>query len=284
MKKSSGSGSRSSAAVYLLTALLTGCFALGCYRVIPRSCLLLKAVERAAAVLPFTAEQLAHWGSTAFCIAAAFLSLLLLPRILSSLAEFWRGMDRKRFFRALNASGRPLFRGIALVAADILAAVLLGTLCMTAVVSLPVTPALEEHMAGSAETIAEEGCYPSLHPWCISKLDNFTDSIMLLEAADDTEDTPLHRALLVYRGQCVYETALDPCAALVTHYLDGEAYTGSIAYARYWHGFLLFIKPLLYLADYSALRVLNALAQTALLVWLLKQMKLRQVERKELSV
>lgn len=37
-------------------------------------------------------------------------------------------------------------------------------------------------------------------------------------------------------------------------------------YARYWHGYLLILKPLLYLMDYWELRILNSLLQTALAV------------------
>ena len=266
---------RRSAAVYLLTLLLGGWFSLSCYRVIPRSSLLCTALERVSGVLPVTAQQLSSWGSAALCAAAALLSLLLFPRLLSDLGELWRGMDRKRFFRALTTFDRPIPRILAMGLADLLLAIFLGTVCMTAVVSLPVTPALEEHMARSAETMEEEGAYPSLHPWCLSKLDNFTDSIMLLEAADDTEDTTLRRAMLMYRGQFIYETELDPCATLIAHYREGEAYTGRATYARYWHGYLLFLKPLLYFLDYSSLRLFNVLVQTALLLVLLWLMKKR---------
>lgn len=65
--------------------------------------------------------------------------------------------------------------------------------------SLLIAP-IENHVNSSAAIFEEEGAYPSLFSWSTSQLDNFTDAVMLLEAADDTANSAINKAMLVYRG------------------------------------------------------------------------------------
>lgn len=158
---------------------------------------------------------------------------------------------------------------VGLLIGNLLAAVLIGTLLLLAVFALPTS---QPHAAQSAELMAKEGCYPELTNIWFSRLDNWTDSIMLMEASDTTDDTLLHRAMLVPHGSFGDESEVSPFDAFQRHELGGEAYTGSVTYARYWHGYLVFLKPLLLVTDYSGIRIVNGAALllvTAIALWML---------------
>ena len=140
-------------------------------------------------------------------------------------------------------------------------AVLCGTLLLIGVYLLPAS-GIDRHVRSSADTIAKEGTYPRLSELCTSQLDNFTDSIMLLEAAYSS-GSPLRDAMSVPRG---YMEGRDVPETLTAHYIGGEPFDDEIWYARYWHGYLVFLKPLLAVMDYPALRTLNGILQAALVI------------------
>ena len=91
-----------------------------------------------------------------------------------------------------------------------------------------------------------------------SKVDNYTDSIMLLEAASASSGSAMNDAMNVPRGDI---GELDPYDTIVSHYVDGNAYDETITYSRYWHGYLIFLKPLLQFLDYRAIRIINGIVQ-----------------------
>lgn len=130
------------------------------------------------------------------------------------------------------------------------------------------TKSMELHIAQSVELIDQEGTYPTIFPWQTSQLDNFTDSIMLEEAAYDGDESLVDRALSVYR---VSYPDLNPQQSLVAHY-NSNLDASVSSYPRYWHGFLIILKPLLTIFNYSQIRVLNIFIQVALMVVLAIQM------------
>lgn len=138
----------------------------------------------------------------------------------------------------------------------------LGTILLWSVYCLPID-SIEHHVRSSAVTIQEEGTSPQLFSWCHSQLDNFTDSIMLLEAADATEASAFEKAMLAYRGSI---DDSDPAETLVAHYIHNEEFTETIDYARYWHGYLVLLKPLLSFFNYSTIRIINGVVQLAALI------------------
>lgn len=139
--------------------------------------------------------------------------------------------------------------------------VLLATLLLGGVYLLPTAP-MTDHITESAATIATEGRYPSLFRWCTSQLDNFTDSIMLLTAAQ-TGDNALESAVNASHSR---HTDKDPVESLTLHYNDGIAFDQTVTYSRYWHGYLIFLKPLLLIFNLNGIRTLNAIAQLSLVV------------------
>lgn len=146
-----------------------------------------------------------------------------------------------------------------------------GTLLLFAVYCLPVDT-IGLHVRSSAATIQGEGTYPSLYSWCQSQLDNFTDSIMLLEAADETDAPALEKAMLVYHSSI---DDFSPAETLVAHYVQNKDFATTTSYARYWHGYLVFLKPLLELFDYHTIRIINGIVQLGVLLLVCILMKRR---------
>ena len=142
---------------------------------------------------------------------------------------------------------------------SLLSAACIGTLLLCGAYALPTGP-IDENVRKSAEILEKEGTYPSLFSWCLSTLDNFTDSYMLLEAADPTEEPLLHRALLNRPGV----GSRDPRKALTDHYLGGEPFPEGTGYTRYWHGYQIWLKPLLSVTTYGGIRILNGIFQAGL--------------------
>ncbi len=131
---------------------------------------------------------------------------------------------------------------------------ILGFLLLLAVYALPTAP-MEKNLAESAEVFLREGSYPVTDILGTdSRLDNYTDALMLLTAAYSGDESLTDRALKAYR----YTTAAneDPVLVLTAHYMDGKE-VETVSYERYWHGYLILLKPLLLLFDYSEIRLVN---------------------------
>lgn len=154
--------------------------------------------------------------------------------------------------------------------------IILGFLLLLAVYSLPTEP-MERNLADSAEVFLREGSYPVTDILGTdSRLDNYTDALMLLTAAYSGDESLTDRALKAYR----YTTSAneDPVLVLTAHYLDGKD-VDTVSYERYWHGYLLTLKPMLLMFSYSQIRLVN-LAYTALsLLFLMLLMYKRSLGR-----
>ena len=66
-------------------------------------------------------------------------------------------------------------------------------------------------------------------------------------------------------------------------YLDGED-VPTESYARYWHGYLAALKPLLMVMNLNSIRVLNMYAQLALVLWTAALMVRRGLSRHVLAL
>lgn len=102
-----------------------------------------------------------------------------------------------------------------------------------------------------------------------STQDNFTDAIILLNAENTNDENVFVEALKVNRLTSGDQLPTDTLIAL--HTGEEQDYeTGS--YARYWHGYLVLLKPLLLIFSYQQIRYLLALVQLGLvaaIIWLL---------------
>lgn len=145
----------------------------------------------------------------------------------------------------------------------LLLSVFIGVVCLLAVYALPVGR-MKSHVAQSSAIFDVEKGYPELITgYAFTRLDNFTDSIMLSVAMYDGEEALCEKAMANYRK---YSDELGVVKS-TTHYAnDVPLDYYSKPYERYWHGYLLYLKPLLLFFTYGEIRILNAMFQALLLV------------------
>ncbi len=122
---------------------------------------------------------------------------------------------------------------------------------------------IDVNVGQSAYTINEEGTFPTLSRWCTSTLDNYTDSIMLLESSEKRDVSPYIDAMNNPHG--VIE-GMDYGQTLVSHYINKTPFDRLFYYARYWHGYLIWLKPMLLFMDYSSIRTINGIIQVVLVI------------------
>lgn len=194
----------------------------------------------------------------------ALASLPFLITVMDGIPLACKALNWKKLWKSADISMKSIVKSLAISCVVILAAAVLGLSLLVGVWQIP-TENLFPNIQQSAFIIQKEGTIPELFQWCHSSLDNFTDSLMLLEASYESSDTPLQKALLAYHG--VVGGGF-PNAALISRFINGEAFSDYTAYARYWHGYLVFLRPLLQSMDYSSIRVLNGIVQLLLLTFI----------------
>lgn len=141
---------------------------------------------------------------------------------------------------------------------------------------------MQQNMKESAHTLLDEGVYPTflddilvrMRPGNVLDLktllfnnritarDNFTDALMLAQASYDGTEPLLERAMAVYRWSTEDENPFGLLQAIV----DGnDTQLVRKQYDRYWHGYLVVLKPLLLIFDLSQIRIINLVVLTLLL-------------------
>ncbi len=137
-------------------------------------------------------------------------------------------------------------------AAVLITGIVLGLVLLLGVFMLPTSPMFENAKESKA-TFEISGPYPYLiEGYDGSMLDNFTDALMIANAVNGRDASLVDRAVHIYR-------AADDVNAVtaLTKYLDTGDYEKEGTYARYWHGYLVTLKPMLMLFDYNQIRVIN---------------------------
>lgn len=166
------------------------------------------------------------------------------------------------------------------------AAVLLGGIAALFVLllgayALPGGP-VRAHLVPSAALIEREGLYPEYFGFKLFQMDNYTDTLMLFEAASADETDPLTAMMTntAYNVENFETLGADLREYLVRRAIaegaeghpDESVTLEPFVYARYWHGYLIYLRPLLLLFTYGQIRVINYIVLTALFAavcWLL---------------
>lgn len=147
--------------------------------------------------------------------------------------------------------------------------ILMATVLLVAVYALP-TGRIKENVAKSSQIFDKEEAYPELIPgYKFTRLDNFTDSIMLAIAMYDGEESTSEKAMANYRMRS------DELGVVksTTHYAnDVQAEYYVHPYQRYWHGYLIYLKPLLVFFTYGEIRILNGIFQMIMAMLIIKKM------------
>ncbi len=155
-----------------------------------------------------------------------------------------------------------LVKSIAVLSISILA----GAILLILVYMLP-THEMKNNVQRSTAIYDYEDVYPQLMSgYKMSQLDNCTDAYMLLNAIFPGTGNVVKDAMRVNRIE-YYDR--NPVGSLTDYANDvaKENYTDN--YQRYWHGYLVILKPLLLLFDVSDIRVINMFVFFGLLLYIM---------------
>jgi hypothetical protein len=134
--------------------------------------------------------------------------------------------------------------------------VLLLSFCFVSIVLVHLIPQswIKSNVIKSVQTIQSEGLYPNLLNFKLFQLDNFTDAVMHTIAMTGDHKKPVLSAMsnFYYRSENFLDIAVD-ADKVAKGQLDNLS---KVSYGRYWQGYLVFLKPLLIIFDYSQIRIL----------------------------
>ncbi len=154
------------------------------------------------------------------------------------------------------------------VIALMLGSAAVGTLLLVLVFLLPEEPILEHVAEDVSEMIRQEEQIPEsgLENYIWTKKETYTDTIMVQNAMEKIEGkTAYEHAMWVYHND-VAEEIWEPETSLSA--ICAKADTSGMylhTYARYWHGYLIYLKPLLMFLSWKQVICLGILVQLALM-------------------
>ena len=172
-------------------------------------------------------------------------------------------MSEKSLF---NNFIKPVIRAVILLLAGIAA----GYLLLVLAYLLPVER-MQEKLFQSMDILTTEREYHRVIPgYPCTQLDNYTDAWMMGNAVYDNP-LPVWKRALTCTSADYGEGPLDGLVRYLNP-AEGGAEEGAyeeIEYTRYWHGYLVILKPFFLLFDYADLRVVNVVLDVllVLLIW-----------------
>lgn len=133
---------------------------------------------------------------------------------------------------------------------------LLGLISLTLVYLLP-TERMEQNVKSSMDIFYTESVYPQqVSGYKATQLDNETDAIMLLGAIYDGGNySAIKQAMRAARVDI--SDVPSKCNVLIKYAWENQEPDSVSEYSRYWHGYMLWLKPLLLFFDYADIRMLN---------------------------
>ena len=149
----------------------------------------------------------------------------------------------------------------------IISSVITGILLLCLVYMLP-TERMKKNVAAAYDLFMDERVY---HDWSndveYTRLDGYTDMIMYGTAIYPRGENILEEALLCRHFDMLNEDGMDVAYWSTDKSGEYEATT----YEVYWHGYLIWLKPLLLILHPRNIRVLNMILQFLLIAYLFKQ-------------
>lgn len=160
----------------------------------------------------------------------------------------------------------------------------MGVLLLVGVYMLP-TGRMKAHIANSDDTFNYEGIYPQImEGYKSSQLDNYTDALMYATAIHEGSGNAVRDAMVNARYEYRDENMVQALNDYANDVAVKDALKYEYYYPRYWHGYLVILKPLLFLFEVGEIRMLNMVLQGALLVALLYLIRKKLGERYQLPV
>lgn len=130
---------------------------------------------------------------------------------------------------------------------------------------------IKSNLQESYKLFETEGTYRNLvDGYKDTQLDNWTDATILLETGHEYS-VPVYQAALLNTKYKI--TNLNPTETFIDIYGNSENNDINdiieVTYSRYWHGYLIFMKPLMTFLNYAQIRYLISFLQTALIAGIL---------------
>lgn len=154
-------------------------------------------------------------------------------------------------------------------------AMVIGTLLLVLVYKLP-TQEMKNNVRRSTAIYDYEGVYPQLmEGYKMSQLDNSTDATILLNATYP-KGGAINDAMYVPR---VEYSDRHPVGSLTDYVNDVKEENYIIVYPRYWHGYLVVLKPLLLFFDVADIRMLNMFLLFGVITYIVCTMKAKGADK-----
>lgn len=169
---------------------------------------------------------------------------------------------------AQGGRSRAVGRAVGVLVAAFFACVLTFSLLAVGAASIP-RSAVDAGVRSSLAELSSEGQYYRLLPEDESwQLDNYTTAIMLNQASHSAANPVLTAAYnFQWHGTGDGDDQISALSGGLSRPEGSMSAKGWIAYGRYWHGYLVFLKPLLVCFDLYRIRMILLVAFAALLGW-----------------
>lgn len=162
------------------------------------------------------------------------------------------------------------FRKLFIALITVIISVIIGMVLLLLVNSIP-----NEKMVGnikeSVKVFEREETYPQLMDGMYSsRLDNFTDAIILLTSAYKKDTSLIDRTVNAYR---ITYPDTNPVNSLILWGGICSEDFNTYKYSRYWHGYQIIVKILLLFFNYQEIRYLNMALQILVVILIILMMK-----------
>ncbi|MBO4347763.1 MAG: hypothetical protein J5840_09025 [Lachnospiraceae bacterium] len=140
----------------------------------------------------------------------------------------------------------------------------LGLFLMLLVHLLPVE-GMKDNVMTSIDSLTKEFTDElAIDGYNASMIGNFTDSLMTEFAIYDSPHPVFEQVMFMYRKESCPDGGWWPGVSL-TDYLYGNPQPVEVEYSRYWHGYLIVLKPLFLFCSLNSVRLFNSIFQIILL-------------------
>lgn len=178
---------------------------------------------------------------------------------------------------------RLFWKNLFLSITTLFGSVLVATVAMIAVYSFS-SKSIPLHVANSLSSYVIEGEHYRYAPFYISsQMDNYTDALMLSEALFSSQHTREIIKDSMSNPYYGHKNHARPLVQLIAFFNEKDpSQIFRIDYPRFWHGYLVFLKPLLTIFTLSDIRVLNM--TLGLLLVCLLMIQLYSIGKYKLSI
>ncbi len=162
---------------------------------------------------------------------------------------------------------KTIFNHIKRILLTIIAGGFIGLVLLIFVYAIP-TERMFQNAKASVEIFEQENSHQqTVYGYKSTTLDNYTDAWMIRHALYSGEESLLDKSLNVYRNAYTHGETSDVCESLIA-YLKGVGGYERKSYSRYWHGYLVILKPLLFFFDYGDIRQILKITALLLVIYL----------------